>query len=127
MNGREINAKQMVARCLNALSTQYELSGPMVMAFLLGHGDHYTNEEFESLYWFQIHPHLNRLQLISDGNIETTEQATVEIDPETNRVSITNQIMDYRMRPSALETCSWFDYVSQYRKYKRTARTLYFF
>lgn len=44
-------ARHLVTRVVNVLTSRMEMGGPMISAFLLGNGDHYTNRVFKVVFW----------------------------------------------------------------------------
>ncbi|EEB88754.1 hypothetical protein MPER_13236 [Moniliophthora perniciosa FA553] len=47
------NARKLMTKIVNVLSTKMELGAPMICAYLLGHPDHYTDHHFIPFYWQQ--------------------------------------------------------------------------
>ena len=51
----------LLFRCINALNGETELSAPMIMMYLLGHGDSMSSHKFAPLYWGAVSGYLARV------------------------------------------------------------------
>ena len=139
-------AKKLLTKCANSLIGLQELSAPQVSSYVLGFEDHFTNFEFQNLYWPSFKAHLNR-QLPSSGcyallicnaslDAASTVQASeltdlmsdddmgdeyihVTMNDEWELTSHGNQVADYVYRGHALDELSLWDFVCQVEKQKK--------
>lgn len=53
------NARRLLNRCMNTLSREQELAGPLVITYLMGWGDTIESHHFVPMYWKEIEDAIN--------------------------------------------------------------------
>ncbi|KZT05073.1 uncharacterized protein LAESUDRAFT_636206, partial [Laetiporus sulphureus 93-53] len=120
-------ARSLVTKVVNNLTAKMEIGAPMVCAYLLGFGDHYTNISFKKFFWS---PYVRFL----DGSATRTsdvfsesgtsprgehEQHNVSADSDRvvigragNNIVPLNKIYDYVYRPAFFSHYCLYDYLT---------------
>jgi hypothetical protein len=112
-------SRKLVLKMVNALISRQEVGGPLVAAYMLGNGDHYTNRAFQSFYWkvfannvesHFVHQHQGMSHFVPDPN-ESVELANV--DGSILSVSLHT---DWVFRPLSLQDMCLYDFARIVRK-----------
>ena len=125
---RQITARQLMTKMVNALTARMEIGSPMASLYLLGNPDHYTSHKFTLFYW------KNFVREARNPWITTTENDTMESAVLNERempeklvlqkyegtyVGLSN-VYDYIYRPTAYERMSLYDWIRKAKKEKRS-------
>lgn len=116
----EAQATGAIVTAVNSMMGRQEISHPQVMSYLVGGGDHYTPEQFAILKWGLIKRCLTG-PTDSEVDPESHVIARVSLTLGRGSITISNQYLDYSLRPVELrfEGLCLYDFVACVGKYKR--------
>jgi hypothetical protein len=140
--GHVDSSRRLIAKCLNKIAGQMELTSPQVSAYLLGITDHYTPSKFASIYIETFESYLTKEwaqyqteNSMATGTLENDTQSSTETryDSEEEEVGgqgaesflmshsgtrmvATNIRVDYQFRGEELRGICLYDYISTINK-----------
>ncbi|TRM55967.1 hypothetical protein BD626DRAFT_379658, partial [Schizophyllum amplum] len=104
------NARRLMTRLVNKLATKMELGAPMLSAYLLGNGDHYTSHRFKPFFWSSYFDVVR-----ASWSVEKEDQRaeSVLIMKRQGKVIAVSEAQNYIYRNRELETMKLYDFVRQ--------------
>ncbi|GJF00912.1 hypothetical protein PsYK624_172160, partial [Phanerochaete sordida] len=108
---RELAAKTVLTKIVNALTSRQETGGPMVCSHLLGYPDHYTDQKFTVCYWMSYVNKVGRAwPTPADADDADDEQVTLaSVEGEIRAHA---KIDDWIHRPRQFEHMSVHDFLT---------------
>ncbi|PPQ76270.1 hypothetical protein CVT26_009844 [Gymnopilus dilepis] len=119
-----------VTKLVNSIMGKQEISHQQVMSYLVGGGDHYTSERFQSLYLGAFFGHLRTGGEELNSSEETDEVDGpgggdfVELSIEKADITVNSQVYDYCFRPRCepYESMCLYEFVARTTKSKTEDR-----
>ena len=115
--------RDLLNKVHNALQRDVELSFQTVTAALGGFPERYRSHEFHNLIMAPFLTLISESDSIQDSQKtqqdiarDSTSGDSLLISEVNGRVTLSNQRMDYAMRPDCLEACSLYDFVGYWEK-----------
>ncbi|PVG02889.1 hypothetical protein CPB86DRAFT_696122, partial [Serendipita vermifera] len=112
--------RRVILKMVNALTSRYQLGGPLIAAHMLGNGDHYTNREFQTFYWKPFSDYV--VQAHSPQNNRENDESSTPVDENsllTNSLGIIKHVTlldDWLYRPLIFEDICLYEFVRTIRK-----------
>jgi hypothetical protein len=96
----EADARKAMTVAVNSMLGHQEFSHPQIMSFLVGGGEHYSNETFQPINWAEIVSYVvNHFDVDNIGSSPTMRNLVVSVTPERKTLSASNHLLDYMLRP----------------------------
>ena len=114
---RKDKARSLITKIVNALTAKLEIGGPMASLYLLGHPDHYTNQDFVVFYW---KGYVAEVLKAWKPNSEVQSDKVIllkNVDGEYIGLSVVD---DYKYRPYELNDKSLYEWIQISTRLKRT-------
>lgn len=122
----EVRSRSLLIKSVNAMMGRLEISHQQVMSYLVGGGDHYTNQTFRILYWGDFDRFIRSCNTSAEEVLDPDEVVPAEVPDvvmsfSAHSLTASNQIYDYRYRPSddTFEALCLWDMVATTEKISR--------
>ncbi|KAH6912390.1 hypothetical protein BKA70DRAFT_1370571 [Coprinopsis sp. MPI-PUGE-AT-0042] len=111
-------ALKAVTIAVNSMLGHQEMSQQQVMSYLIGGGDHYTSESFQTFNWGEVIRLVKSVWAKADSNEDDagSDSAQVSLSMLPGTISASNQRIDYTHRPMELESLGLYDFFARIRK-----------
>ena len=136
---KQIKAKKVITKVVNALTGKSEIGAPMACMYLLKHPDHYTSHRFVRFYWTIFMHEIERVWSVpletknhdkddDEEDINDISNTLVDLDiqefsndhvrlvKKEERYYGVSAVEDYRFRPKECENLCLYDWVRLARK-----------
>lgn len=114
---KTINQK-LITRCSNSLNRYREFSAPEIMTYIMGWGDVYESHQYVAIFWDpieralkQVFPELVAPSAIQYEQREGQDESAATVRVEDGKVTLKDQLQDYRFRGSELHGMSFLDFM----------------
>lgn len=116
------NARHIIRKIVNSLSTKMEIGSPMASMYLLGNPDHYTSHKFVIFWWRSYVGHVSRYWQIEEEDFdeESAPPETVQLKKQDGKIIATVDIDDYSLRPRVYESLNLYEWIQASEKKART-------
>ncbi|CAG8587014.1 13678_t:CDS:1, partial [Acaulospora colombiana] len=112
--------RRVILKMVNALTSRYQTGGPLIAAYMLGNGDHYTNREFQTFYWKPFSDYVAQRHSINDDKTDSnTSNVIDENSLLTNSFGTIKHVTlldDWRYRPLLFQDLCLYEFVRTIRK-----------
>ncbi|PVF91925.1 hypothetical protein CPB86DRAFT_845756, partial [Serendipita vermifera] len=112
-------AHKLILKMVNALISQQEVGGPLIAAYMLGNGDHYTDCSFQSFNWFVF---VSQVQSYFTSNhsehpcVDRIYDDSVELTNVSGSIIPVSLYVDWIYRPSSMNSMCLYEFVRTVRK-----------
>ncbi|KAF5311183.1 hypothetical protein D9611_012999 [Ephemerocybe angulata] len=126
------SARRATTIAVNSMLGRQEISHPQVMSYILGGGEHYTNESFQAINWAEIIRYVMKAFPLQQDPLQPVTTSEDVINPQEcnedvqlaisnigTNLSASSHLLDYIFRP-AIEP---YDLMGLYRFIASTRRT----
>ncbi|TRM61646.1 hypothetical protein BD626DRAFT_354531, partial [Schizophyllum amplum] len=103
-------ARKLMTRLVNKLATKMELGSPMIAAYLLGNGDHYTSHKFKPFFWTPYYESVRSSWL---HTADTQSSDNVLIMKSHGKIIGVSEAQNYMYRGRELEGMKLYDFAKQ--------------
>jgi hypothetical protein len=115
------DARLLLVKMVNALTSKSSIGGPMACMHLLGHPDVYCSHDIATIYWYQHVKFVKDTWDIKDMKEDTDREKLVLTNVDNSIVPV-DRVQDYCLRPTACDNMSLWDWWRRSKKCKSSAK-----